>query len=1013
MTNFDEKFYKNFFNRRAFWYTFKRSVNDIGNLFILLRYLQVYENRNWFKNQKEYSDILIKEKILKPTKHSEDASANSRGIKKVFELLGFCYVDKNEKLQITAAGHAFLKKNDNIELYNIKTNQLIKYQINNPLIRSQTYKDIMIRPFPFLLEVLNNLENKTIDMEEFKLFVCRAHSYAELELVVSQINEWRNLTENSQKQILKKIANSDIYKSINGYASYSLIFFGKSSFTEINEFEDKKILYIKNSELLKVKEILKNKSIQNYNHNLADQDNFINYYGSYYDKIDHKLKNLRIKKVDLSEKHSGKKSYEKFIDNQKKINDINIDKITGSEKEKIILNKKIEDLFFLTGRTLNTLKNEQIIYLKDLLMWDINNLQKMQGMGKRSVDELIEQLEVINRKNNCKLSFYYTGKDVINLNANHKNSKDEKKIIINLSNENIKITSDKFFYEISDNDKINFFRPIQMSFDNERVFNICKNLNLKNLGDLHQTDKKTLIQSRNSGKKSIELIYKVLNKYINLPYGSFVEDWDEIKNVYEKKYKRKLDDKILKENKSDFKNIEFLEDELDLLKKKINFKRQDIIDYHYGLDGSGQKTLQTTGDYFKITRERVRQITSKYLKIIERKEIKGLKIFNKINDLLKELCPIQTVTFEQYLIENKIVKKRFATNTILSLLKHYIKINNFITYEERRIIDSKNDPKYRKILNYFSERNLNSFGLININFVSKKFNIHNDQLFDLLKLKLDLSIINNTWVYDNYKKRNRLYNLLQKIFNVNSKVNKFQILDALKRNRRLNTPNLNAIILYCIKELNAVEKGANIIVPKKSISQFFYDSKYKILSEIDQKIINCFENDKILTYKNLVSKLLDVGVNVSTAHIYASSNTPVLIKVRPGCYSLVGTEFYPNEKDEFYEKNKNKKGEKIRSDYDHNADGRIWVGYEINSKTRDRRNFRIENSIYDVLKGDYKVEGMNHKIKINNQKYISKLANDLFKDKIKIGDEIIFTFDVNSRKVDIEIGKNLMKNKYN
>ena len=102
-----------------------------------------------------------------------------------------------------------------------------------------------------------------------------------------------------------------------------------------------------------------------------------------------------------------------------------------------------------------------------------------------------------------------------------------------------------------------------------------------------------------------------------------------------------------------------------------------------------------------------------------------------------------------------------------------------------------------------------------------------------------------------------------------------------------------------------------------------------------------------------------------------------------------------------------------RSDYDHNADGSIWVGYEINSKTRDRRNFRIENSIYDVLKGDYKVKGMNHKIKINNQKYISKLANDLFKDKIKIGDEIVFTFDINNRKVDIQIGEAIMKNKYN
>ena len=124
------------------------------------------------------------------------------------------------------------------------------------------------------------------------------------------------------------------------------------------------------------------------------------------------------------------------------------------------------------------------------------------------------------------------------------------------------------------------------------------------------------------------------------------------------------------------KRVVLLDSDLGLSNAQILLNAK--VEYSYGHVLSGQKTLQTTGDYFKITRERVRQITSKYLKIIERKEIKGLKIFNKINDLLKELCPIQTVTFEQYLIENKIVKKRFATNTILSLLKHYIKINTML-----------------------------------------------------------------------------------------------------------------------------------------------------------------------------------------------------------------------------------------------------------------------------------------------------------------------------------------------
>ena len=79
---FGDDFFKSYKDRKGFWYSFKRSVNDIENLYTLLRHLQNFENQNWFKSQKKYSEILIKEKILVPSKSSQDASANSRGIKK-------------------------------------------------------------------------------------------------------------------------------------------------------------------------------------------------------------------------------------------------------------------------------------------------------------------------------------------------------------------------------------------------------------------------------------------------------------------------------------------------------------------------------------------------------------------------------------------------------------------------------------------------------------------------------------------------------------------------------------------------------------------------------------------------------------------------------------------------------------------------------------------------------------------------------------------------------------------
>ena len=268
MTNLDDKFIKSYLNRSGFWYAFKRSVNDIGNLLILFRYLQVYEGLNWHNQQKEFSNILIKEKLLIPSKNKEDSSANSRGIKKVLELLGLCFVDKNEKLQITQMGKKFLNSSSNEELYDIKTNQLLKYQINNPLIRSGKFKEMQIKPFVFLLKLLSKLDNQSINSLEYKLFVSRAHHMDELQEIINQIIYWRGLNENEKENFKNKIMNSEIFHKISGYAGYSMVFFGKSSLTEITDHNDEKIIFLKKNKIQETYNILWGENIIKYQSNL-------------------------------------------------------------------------------------------------------------------------------------------------------------------------------------------------------------------------------------------------------------------------------------------------------------------------------------------------------------------------------------------------------------------------------------------------------------------------------------------------------------------------------------------------------------------------------------------------------------------------------------------------------------------------------------------------------------------------------------------------------------------------
>ena len=215
---------------------------------------------------------------------------------------------------------------------------------------------------------------------------------------------------------------------------------------------------------------------------------------------------------------------------------------------------------------------------------------------------------------------------------------------------------------------------------------------------------------------------------------------------------------------------------------------------------------------------------------------------------------------------------------------------------------------------------------------------------------------------------------------------------------------------YCEKEFTAKVDGINIAVEREVVTKFNHNSKVENLSNIDKAIIGCFKGHNILSYNQLVNMLIDKDINTNTATLFVSSLTPILIKVAPQSYCLVGTQLATGEIDDFVKKIKKRRIETV-TDYDYNKDGSIWIAYEINNINRHGKNFKIPASLENLTKGEWKVIGMNHKINIARG-YIARVGNEKLKDKLIVGNEIMFTFYLNKRKVEIVSGKNLMMEKY-
>ena len=989
----DNNFIQSYKSKTGFWYAFKRSVNDLGNLWLIFNVFKNFENENWIKNQEEFSSVLISEKLLSPTlKYAENMSANSRGIKKVFEQMGFCYVDKDGILKITECGFKFLNAKNNDELLEIKTQQLLKYQINNPIIKANNFKLMQIKPFVFLLKLLLKIDNQSISTEEYKLFVSRSYSLSEIDDVNEQIKHWRNIKDYERDKILSLIKISEvsargatIYEKISGYSAYSMEFFGNSNLTKFTEFNDEKFITLNFDKIEQIKNLLTNENLTRYRFDLENIDKFMSFYG-----------NSRVEKLE------NKIQLNKNIKNQ--VSKLKLEALS----EKIILQKKVAELFELKTGTLNALEKEGIIYLDDLLMWDEANLKKMQGLGQTSIDLIKTQINELNELHNLKFHFGYYNKNLI-IDDNEKKGTGTIKLNNNIIS----------FFDINENDQINLFKSVETVIDNVRSLNVLKNLELDYLGDLHQNIH-LLMKSVNFGRKSMSIVEDTINNYISLSTNVVIEDWDIIKKEKFNEFDKKIKSKNAKNDLLESKDIKSLDDEIDLILNKINFKRTDIIKIHLGLDGSDIKTLQQTGDYFNVTRERIRQIEKDFIRKLRKTNVGNLKILNKIRVKLIELCPISSSEFEKFLLDNSITKKRFYTRSIMSLFeillgeKEFLKINipKYSIANNNYIIDLKKNLKYSKIIKFIT-KNFNTYGLINISFIAKKFNLAIDGIIQLLKYHNDISFIDNQYIYDNDKSRNRLYNSLQKIFNINRKINKFDLEKAFNRISRFEkTPNFKSLSKYCEKEMDANTNDYEIIIPENKIDKFFYNSRKPIFSEIEHAIINSFGvEDKILSYHELTNKLMNKGINANSAALYVSRNTPIIIKVAPSCYALVGTEFEAGEIDIYYNLNKVKNKIEKNFDYDYGENNTIWVGYEINKKNRDGRSFSLPKSLYEIIKGEYKVVGLDHTIKISNG-YIYRVSNEKLKNMIVLNEEIMFTFNINKKIVSISNGKDLMKEKY-
>ena len=248
----------------------------------------------------------------------------------------------------------------------------------------------------------------------------------------------------------------------------------------------------------------------------------------------------------------------------------------------------------LSVRTSNVLKNANIIYLSDLVSWTEDGLMGLQNCGRKSVAELREVLALHG------LRFGNPGTT-----APPQNLCDCDEF-----------TQAKFFLRVSD---------LRLS---ARASNVLVVAHISYVGELVQKTAAQLVELEGCGKNSVAEIKQRLAA-IGLSLGTEIADWDrKTARAAYGEMNAFLEAAQLEAQRTAVPEFQAscLEEELcgvvSAVIKGLNKGRNaELVAKFLGWSGGGRRTLDSVGQEYGITRERVRQIVARTIKKLRANKI--------------------------------------------------------------------------------------------------------------------------------------------------------------------------------------------------------------------------------------------------------------------------------------------------------------------------------------------------------------------------------------------------------
>lgn len=491
-----------------------------------------------------------------------------------------------------------------------------------------------------------------------------------------------------------------------------------------------------------------------------------------------------------------------------------------------------------------------------------------------------------------------------------------------------------------------------------RAQNIAVRLEARYLGEIAQLSAREILALSNAGKRTLQEFKELLAEH-GLELGTLIPDWSRDRAIQlEKELRDAISDLAKERSKILLAAIDAaptcLEADLRRIVRAVETERNtEALLKLWGWNGNDPRVLESVGQEYELTRERVRQIEARALKRIATYQF-DLSFLRRALSLLKNNVPALDSALSEEICEARISRAPFSVwglKLAAEIFRLRWPFDAVYVKSKRMLADQGDEPKFRRSLQVLRRRTSDR-GLTNILSLASEAGLE-DQRIPALKIFIELAASVSwlddarEWLFLPSLSRNRLFNLCSKVLAVCPAIRVAELRRAVGKSPRIAMVPPQRILSAFIEKVGLGTVSADgVIVANAGIQNAPASDSVEglMISVLDQY-------GPVMDGETFARRSVDAGVNPISFYIYRA-NSPLISALGKGVYAKVGAEIAPGTVEDIV--GRRNVAPRI---WEHGwtPAGRLWFGFELSLQTMTGGGIRIVSFVADLVQGEWNV----------------------------------------------------------